>query len=73
MMLAGDFFALSSATENVRASSKPNVWQIGNLTIAGIVLGCCDLVFCVGGMEIRSFTTKICSLFLMTGRVCVGS
>src|SRR5664279_5549343 len=27
MMVAGDFFALSSATDNVRASSLPNVWR----------------------------------------------
>ena len=55
MMLAGDFFALSSATDNVRASPSPNVWRIGNLTIAGIVLGCCDLVFCVGSLAIGRF------------------
>jgi hypothetical protein len=36
MMVAGDFFALSSATDNVRPSSSPNVWRIRNLTIAGI-------------------------------------
>ena len=35
MMVAGDFFALSSATDNVRPSSVPNVWRIGNLTIVG--------------------------------------
>lgn len=55
MMLAGDFFSLSSATDNVRASSRPNVWRIGNLTVAGIVLGCCDLVFCVGSLAIGRF------------------
>src|SRR5664280_719098 len=27
MMVAGDFFALSSATDNVRPSSLPNVWR----------------------------------------------
>lgn len=47
MMVAGDFLALSSATDNVRPSSAPNVWRIGNLTIAGIVLGFCDLAFCI--------------------------
>jgi len=39
MMVAGDFFALSSATDNVRPSSVPNVWRVGNLTIAGIISG----------------------------------
>jgi H+-transporting ATPase len=55
MMVAGDFFALSSATDNVRASSSPNVWRVGNLTIAGIVLGCCDLVFCIGSLAVGRF------------------
>jgi H+-transporting ATPase len=50
MMVAGDFFALSSATDNVRASSLPNIWRIGNLTIAGVVLGICDLVFCIASL-----------------------
>jgi H+-transporting ATPase len=55
MMVAGDFFALSSATDNVRTSSTPNVWRIGNLTIAGIILGICDLAFCIAGLAIGRF------------------
>jgi H+-transporting ATPase len=55
MMVAGDFVALSSSTDNVRISSVPNVWRIGNLTIAGIVLGLCDLVFCTTGLAIGRF------------------
>ena len=55
MMVAGDFFALSSATDNVRASSLPNVWRIGNLTVAGIVLGCFDLVFCIASLAVGHF------------------
>jgi H+-transporting ATPase len=50
MMIAGDFFALSSATDNVRGSSHPNVWRVGNLTLAGIVLGFCSLAFCVASL-----------------------
>ena len=55
MMVAGDFFALSSATDNVRVSAVPNVWRIGNLTIAAIILGFCDLVFCIGSLAIGRF------------------
>ncbi len=55
MMVAGDFFALSSATDNVRASSLPNVWRIGNLTIAGIILGFCDLAFCIASLATGRF------------------
>jgi len=59
MMLAGDFFALSSATDNVRASSTPNVWRIGNLTIAGIILGLCDLVFCIASLTVGRFVLDL--------------
>src|SRR5579871_908336 len=47
-MLTGDFLAMSSTTDNVRPSEKPNTWEIGRLTIAGVVLGVFDLAFCVG-------------------------
>ena len=47
MMVTGDFLSMSSSTDNVRPSPKPNVWRIGPLTAAGLVLGICDLVFCV--------------------------
>jgi len=55
MMVAGDFFALSSATDNVRPSALPDVWRIGNLTIVGILLGCCDLIFCIFSLAVGYF------------------
>ena len=55
MMVAGDFFALSSATDNVRVSPVPNVWRIGNLTIAGMILGFCDLAFCIASLAVGRF------------------
>jgi H+-transporting ATPase len=47
MMVTGDFLAMSSSTDNVRPSPKPNIWRIRNLTIAGVIMGMVDLVFCV--------------------------
>jgi len=47
-MITGDFLAMSSTTDNVRPSSKPNSWQIDTLTAVGIALGLVDLVFCAG-------------------------
>ncbi|HTO62793.1 MAG TPA: HAD-IC family P-type ATPase [Bradyrhizobium sp.] len=47
-MITGDFLAMSSTTDNVRPSAKPNTWKVGNLTIAGVALGSIDLAFCVG-------------------------
>jgi H+-transporting ATPase len=46
-MVTGDFLAMSSTTDNVRPSPKPNAWRIGSLTIAGIVICAFDLIFCV--------------------------
>jgi hypothetical protein len=66
MMVAGDFFALSSATDNVRASSAPNVWRVGNLTIAGIILGFCDLVFCIASLAVGRFALGLSSDALRT-------
>jgi H+-transporting ATPase len=47
MMVTGDFLAMSSSTDNVRPSPKPNTWRIRNLTIAGVIMGVVDLMFCV--------------------------
>jgi H+-transporting ATPase len=66
MMVAGDFFALSSATDNVRPSSLPNVWRVGNLTIAGIILGFCDLVFCIASLSVGRFALGLDSNTLRT-------
>lgn len=46
-MITGDFLSMSSTTDNVVPSPKPNAWRIDNLTIAGIVIGIFDLAFCV--------------------------
>jgi H+-transporting ATPase len=47
MMVTGDFLAMSSSTDNVRPSPVPSVWRIGSLTVAGVILGAVDLVFCL--------------------------
>ena len=39
LMVVGDFLAMSLTTDNVRASPAPNVWEVGNLTLAGVVIG----------------------------------
>jgi H+-transporting ATPase len=47
IMITGDFLGMSLTTDNVRPSPAPNAWQIGNLTIAGVLIGIGELVFCV--------------------------
>jgi magnesium-transporting ATPase (P-type) len=46
VMVAGDFLAMSLTTDNVQPSPMPNAWRIGNLTIAGVIMGVCLLAFC---------------------------
>jgi len=52
MMISGDFLAMSSSTDRVRPSPSPSIWRIGNLTITSVVLGICNLSFCVGVLAI---------------------
>ena len=46
IMITGDFLGMSLTTDNVRPSPTPNAWRIGNLTIAGVIMGLGELVFC---------------------------
>jgi H+-transporting ATPase len=46
IMLTGDFLGMALTTDNVRPSPTPNTWKIGNLTIAGLIMGIGELVFC---------------------------
>jgi H+-transporting ATPase len=55
LMITGDFLSMSSTTDNVRPSIKPNAWRIDNLTIAGLVMGSCNLIFCSGVLAIGKF------------------
>ncbi len=55
VMTTGDFLAMSSTTDNVRPSPKPNVWRIDDLTIAGIGMGACTLIICSGALAVGKF------------------
>ncbi len=77
MMILGDMLAMSSSTDNVRPSSHPNVWRIGNLTLASIVLGLCDLGFCVSsllmghfvlGLDLASLQTMVVVTLVFSGQ-----
>jgi len=46
IMITGDFLGMSLTTDNVRPSPAPNAWKIGSLTIAGVVMGLGELLFC---------------------------
>ncbi|HTV28927.1 MAG TPA: hypothetical protein VMF32_14165 [Xanthobacteraceae bacterium] len=56
-MITGDFLAMSSTTDNVRPSAMPNSWRIDNLTVAGNILGVCDLGVCAGVLALLTGLT----------------
>jgi H+-transporting ATPase len=55
VMITGDFLGMSLTTDNVRPSPLPNAWRIGRLTIAGVFMGICELLFCTGLLAIAKF------------------
>ncbi len=52
IMIIGDILGMSLTTDNVRPSPLPNAWRIGNLTIAGAVMGLGELAFCVSALAV---------------------
>lgn len=55
LMTTGDFLAMAATTDRVRPSAKPNAWRIDNLTVAGIVLGLTNLLFCSGVLAVGRY------------------
>jgi H+-transporting ATPase len=56
IMITGDFLGMSLTTDNVRPSAAPNGWQIGNLTIAGIIMGVGELLFCTAILAFGTYS-----------------
>lgn len=59
MMVTGDFLTMSLTTDRVHPSAQPNVWRIGNLTLAGAVMGVFLLIFCVGVLAVGHFGMRM--------------
>jgi len=55
IMLTGDLLGMSLTTDNVQPSPIPNAWRIGQLTIAGVFMGVCELVFCTAVLAVGKF------------------
>jgi H+-transporting ATPase len=55
IMLTGDLLGMSTTTDNVRPSPMPNSWRIGELTIAGVLMGISELVFCTVVLAFAKF------------------
>jgi H+-transporting ATPase len=75
-MITGDFLAMSSTTDNVRPSERPNTWKVGQLTIAGVILGLADLAFCIGvllvGKDYLHLELDFLRTLTMVNLVCSG-
>ncbi len=66
LMITGDFLSMSSTTDNVRPSLKPNSWRVDDLTLAGIATGLCSLLFCSLVLAIGKFRLGLDTAALRT-------
>jgi H+-transporting ATPase len=55
IMITGDFLGMSLTTDNVRPSPMPNAWRIGNLTVAGVIMGMGELAFCASVLAFGAY------------------
>ena len=55
VMITGDFLAMSLTTDRVQPSKMPNSWQIGRITVAGVILGVCFLAFSTAILAVGKF------------------
>ena len=66
IMVTGDFLTMSLTTDKVRASPLPNAWRIGNLTMAGGIVGLGLLLFCSAVLAYGHFTMRLAAASLDT-------
>jgi len=55
VLITGDFLVMSLATDRVRPSERPNVWHVGRITYAGVILGGCFLAFCTAVLAVGKY------------------
>jgi H+-transporting ATPase len=66
IMLAGDGLGMSSTTDRVVPSQRPDRWNVRSLTLAGIFMGVCELAFCTMAILIGMFKLRLGILELQT-------
>jgi H+-transporting ATPase len=59
VMISGDFLAISLTTDRVQPSKLPNSWQVGRISIAGVLMGVCFLVFSTAILAVGKFELHI--------------
>jgi H+-transporting ATPase len=50
---------MSLTTDNVRASTTPNVWRIRNLTLAGALMGLGELLLCTAVLSYGKYALRL--------------
>ncbi|HVC31761.1 MAG TPA: HAD-IC family P-type ATPase [Steroidobacteraceae bacterium] len=55
LMITGDFLAMSATTDNVRPSARPNAWHVNNVTLLGVGLALCNVMFCTAVVAVGYF------------------
>ena len=66
LMVVGDFLAMSRTTDNVVPSTRPNVWNVRNLTIAGVAIGAYLLAYCSVLLFLGTFWLHLTPVVLQT-------
>ena len=59
IMITGDFLGMSLTTDRVRPSATPNAWRIRNLTLAGILMGIGELLFCTAILAYGKYSSGL--------------
>ncbi|WPP03029.1 HAD-IC family P-type ATPase [Methylocella tundrae] len=59
VMITGDFLTMALTADNVRPSTIPNAWRIGDLTVAGVLMGVFLLAFCTGALALGKFELNL--------------
>jgi len=66
IMITGDFLGMSLTTDHVRPSPRPNAWNIGKLTVAGLFMGIGELIFCTAVLAVGIRTLGLGTAQLQT-------
>lgn len=59
LMITGDFLALSATTDKVRPSERPNAWHVNNVTMLGVALSLCNVMFCTAVVAVGYFQLEL--------------
>jgi H+-transporting ATPase len=55
LMITGDFLAMSATTDNVHPSERPNAWHVNNVTVLGVALALCNVMFSTAVLAVGHF------------------